>query len=572
MASFSDEEWEQIPSTKTVDIHKPKRSPQEARLFYKQVREHAHKILHSHRSRVFATDIDYHSIRQAYLDNLPAQYNCSTCRKFLKQVGGLVLVDDSGKLMPLFWPSKVSGRFEEAVASINTLFQDAKVVTEYKIYTSEVGKAEHGGFHHFHMDFPSSRRATRAPRGVTTLATSEAASMLDRILTDYSAESVKKAHQALTQHKLPNADNHIASAKWLLNLVTSNRIPSTAGVARQNLIYHYAVTAHTGCLSQLRSGPLSILLIGFEANKSFEEIKTQWTALTKSEVYMRPTVAPKEGNVIASERLFNELGLTTNDTRRRFLCVDDVPADVYLWQRKTKQKISNLKIFSHVQTKLTPKASSTSASTTDLPGTPISFTKLITQILPKATRVFIKLTPHHSINFLITGHENTAPLMQWHNDHNRASSYVYISPRHVTKHNLRPDAWNEVHGLISSPWLWDVHSTIGTFPIPGDEELRKQVDHVHMKAGLRYVFLLDNVVDKETATLCLFPEWLRGELHGVRSTIERFSRQGNKEVPEDIAERGGFVGGVGYGRGKDDGPLVKTEGGEEGVWKIVCFE
>ena len=66
----------------------------------------------------------------------------------------------------------------------------------------------------------------------------------------------------------------------------------------------------------------------------------------------------------------------------------------------------------------------------------------------------------------------------------------------------------------------------------------------HAKHGFRYLLALDGILDKRTKGLDLFPSMLEGEFHGARSTIERFSNMGSKEV----LEGGGFVGGVGVSR------------------------
>jgi hypothetical protein len=62
-------------------------------------------------------------------------------------------------------------------------------------------------------------------------------------------------------------------------------------------------------------------------------------------------------------------------------------------------------------------------------------------------------------------------------------------------------------------------------------------------------------------------------LHAVRKTIEQYSNEGTREVPEDIDERGGSVGGVGY-RARPSSMLeIKVEGGwMPGVWYVDSLE
>lgn len=57
-----------------------KGSPREARQFFNDIDVHTNRLLHSYRSHVFTTDIDYKVIWDAYLDHLPskisAEYSC----------------------------------------------------------------------------------------------------------------------------------------------------------------------------------------------------------------------------------------------------------------------------------------------------------------------------------------------------------------------------------------------------------------------------------------------------------------------------------------------------------------
>lgn len=642
------DDWEQVylPGRGMI-----KGSLAEYKRFYKILAENATKLLDGHASRVFHADVDRSALYDAFILGLPEEtrqdYACHTCRHFIQRYGALALVNDDGSLVPVFWNSqRVPHLFTKSVDSMKSLFTTARVVAEYKPISGTAsqrpGHAELGGYPHFYFEFPPRRTTEPTSRLVTALSTQEAAQMLERVLTDYSHATVKTGHQIMSQHKLPHADNHVAAAAYLLDLHAKSRIPTRKGTAaRHNLVYRYAVAAFTGSLSQLRSGPLSIVLGLIESNTPFDEIKQQWSALTSPDKYMRPTAAPSMGNLQAAEQLFSDLGLTADDMRRRFLCADEIPTSVKLWQRqsttlastttKPATKTPMLKIFSS----LAPHSStSTSTSSTklqgpDLPPTPVSFTKFATTILPHASRVYIQLQPRHSINFLITGYEGTKPLLQWHTDSNRVSSYVYVSPHLVEDHGLRSGTgvWNEVSAVVPAPWLWGCVSERGTetetesdknktaaaaeedsdaatakgtdtgtdekgapaarfrFPF-SPESLPAGAGAATAKHGISYLFLLPDVHDKSARQLMLFPEWLKGELHGVRRVIERYSNEGVKEVPTDIrGQRGGFVGGAGVKRGaaaeKEKRLVVWTVGRDEGgvgdgdgdgVWEISCFE
>jgi len=231
-------------------------------------------------------------------------------------------------------------------------------------------------------------------------------------------------------------------------------------------------------------------------------------------------------------------------------------------------------VFSQLTPRSPPSKSTSSAF--EMPATRISFTKLITNVLPTAAKLEYKLGYRDALYFCITGLEGTKPLMQWHDDKNRASWFVYHHPDPVEKHDLRPNAWNEVTCIVPFPHLWDGVPQTTTFPLlPADAD---EFKHYHKNKGFRYLLCLDKVKLKEERSLCLFPSLLKSEFHGVRSTIEAYSnRNGIEEVP-DIDAKGGLVSGIVIGRSGafSDGDKhllrVTDKAGKTNTYQIVLFE
>jgi hypothetical protein len=195
------------------------------------------------------------------------------------------------------------------------------------------------------------------------------------------------------------------------------------------------------------------------------------------------------------------------------------------------------------------------------------------------------LEERHSLTFFLTGLDGSKPLMQWHTTENLVSSYVYTDPKPVAQHNLRSKEWNEIKAIIPPPWLWDIPDVAnalsgrdGPPPATGSAEEGKLLSkHYQTKNGLSYFLLLDGIEDKQTKHLCLFPAWMKSELHGVRKVIERYSNEEEKESMESnrAAGKQGYVGGVELWRGHMKPVLVRTEGkenGEIGLWEVDCFE
>ena len=166
--------------------------------------------------------------------------------------------------------------------------------------------------------------------------------------------------------------------------------------------------------------------------------------------------------------------------------------------------------------------------------------------------------------------------MQWHSDTNRASWYIYGPTHPVKDHHLSPNAWNEVTALIPFPHLWDGTPLTTTFSLADEkDEVGEDYKYYHKAKGFRYLFVLKDIYDEDDRDLCLFPELLKSEFHGVRATIERYSREGRKDHVDDVEAKGGYVGGVEVDRGDMEmGQLFRvTDGeGESCVYDVVAWD
>ena len=107
-----------------------------------------------------------------------------------------------------------------------------------------------------------------------------------------------------------------------------------------------------------------------------------------------------------------------------------------------------------------------------------------------------------------TAVDPAAPLLfKWQNP---VSWYRYHFGSNAFDFNLAGGTWVKVRAICEMPPAWGGAST-------------------HYKD---VVFMLDGCRDKRSGSLSLFPECIRGELHGVRSVIEAFSKSEKLEATD----------------------------------------
>lgn len=463
------------------------------------MQRNALSLLHAHsQSPIFHVDLAASvsdTFDHAFPVKLQQEFNCSTCRDFMRRFGDLALIDERGRLLPLFWAatdSTLPQLFKTPAKAVASLFNDCKVTEKFRIAATNLraGTEKAGGWTHMFFDFPSTRVQPELPVELSMAATSL---MLQRVLDDYNLETVQRAAVLVLENRLAYADKHKASIRWLLELKKSKKLSKAVTMStKHNLLYNSAASAFVGCLNQLRSGALATLLLAVKEDASFEVIELRWNKTCDPLQYMRPQVAPSAGNIAAAEKLFGSLGLTGEDLRREFLSLNKIPDEVFIYGAppSNQSRVSTKGIFSEVVPKRPPKANLPSDLPMSDPPKRISFSNFIQKIIPAAKKVEFQLPEEINLFFLITGIHGSKPLMQWHTPENLVSWYTFKHPAPVKQHNLTP-GWTEVDYIIPFPHLWDSLPATKTFSLLSEES--SEFKYYHKQNGFRFLIGLGGI-------------------------------------------------------------------------------
>ena len=508
--------------------------------------------------------------------------------------GTLVHVDSTtGDLIPLFWDPNGGGVppvYTDSVKTISDLLKKSPISHQHKSTPDGVmaGVVECGGFTHMHFDFTGyweKRGETNHVASLMPASTSELTVMLDRVLEDNDKETVEHAAYLLLEDKLPYSDKHKGAIRWLQDLYEPDRFSGKDEASRRNLLFYFAARSFIGCINSLRNGMTSELLEMIRCGTDPEEIRATWSSLAGPLTYMRPTAAPKAGNITAAENLLTELKLTENDMRRAFLTIDQIPPSAFLYRSSKPAPISTSGIFASVIPRGNSYLTGEKVSNTnldDMSAASITFARFVSEVLPTAQKIEYKLPWEDYFCFFITGLPDTAPLMQWHTPTNLASWYVNISSRNATRYKLAA-GWVQVPYIVSFPHMWrhlplsessvaenTKHpASSGTLPPPEAMSSFKHKQH-----GIRYLVGLEGVTEENVRSLSLFPSVLKSEMHGVRATIEAYSNKGTTERLN--GGKDAFIGGVSINRAKGEEIKkvfrVTNRKGRVEVYKVILFE
>lgn len=470
-------------------------------------------VLKDPAARLYTTDAT--GLFQAYLEAFPEadrqHHNCHACRRFIDTYGGLVTIDKDGHTWSPFWTVEdTPNHYLASVKAVLELVQLAKVTGIFYTKHNLLGTPRAGGWTHFSTGVPEAycrlHNTTLTP-GQARAEKAEDLKNVLRALEEFRPEDLAQAVRVLQSEVLYRSEKLLGAAEWLANLQQLRR--DTKNHQTRNALTWRAIALAPAGFCHPRSGMLGTLLEDIQAGLSFEEIKRRFDDKMHPLRYQRPQAPPAAGNIAQAEKLVEQMGLAPS-LKRRFARPDEVEAIWAPIAPKTEPPAGG--VFGH----LAPKEAQHKATELNLPVIKMTWEKFQRTVLPEAESMEF-MVPHASANYtaLVTAVDPEAlPILQWDSPGHRnpVSWYVYNQGSTPAQWGLAPGRPCKVTAITYQPSAWGPNGS--------------RFEH----HGNSLIFLLDGAHDVRGGDcLALFPECLRSELHGIRATIEAFSKAGRLE-------------------------------------------
>lgn len=431
-----------------------------------------------------------------FLDNLPGErqaHNCSTCRRFMKQFGGLVAIQEDGSTFPVFWgnPAALPAFYAPAIRALRKAIMSAKVTGPFMCDEPEWGTARTGEWTHLAVNGVDIYRGrVLTPRQAMAQKREDFATV-NRALVEFSAHSLHEALRVLEAAALPSSEKFVGPVQWLLDL---KRALSAAKVlnsrdARDNVLWRAIAIAPEGYCHP-RSSIVGTLLEDIEKGLSFEAVKKNFTMKVDPRRYQRPVAAPKAGNIAQAERVIAATG-AERSLERRFARLDECET---LWTPLFTAPRARGGVFDH----LSPREKSRGMV---VPGGTMTWVKFRDTVLSQAVELelYVPSGPQPFIALTTAVHADAPLIFKWKHP---VAWYVKIRQLPPDGWGL-PVGWRRVTGLVPLPPTW------------GEQPRTQWGDGV--------IWVLEGCVDRENSGSALFPECLSDEFHGIRATMEAYS-------------------------------------------------
>lgn len=436
---------------------------------------------------LFVTDVE--DVFAVYLRKIPAadrqHHTCNACRRFMNNYGGVVAVNEEGKLYSPFWNADAAPEYyKPAIRAIIRYVTAGTITGVFKSKEVMLGTPTDGGWSHFAAVNPApwtNRIQTDYQNAAEKL---EDFKNVIRALGEFKLEHLNTAVQLLEAEALYRSEKVLGQAKWLQELKP---------VKNPNLLWKAVAVAPAG-FCHPRASMIGTLLEDLESGMPIARAQSRFADKMRPDKYMRPVAAPAEQTIERAEAIVEKLGIAQS-LQRRYARFEELEL-VWSPTQKSVYDVAAPSVFGHLKAKA-PEAPVA-------PSVTMTWVKFREKVLPQASKIEYQTgdrqDPYGA--YVTAVHPDAPCLMQWGT---HFSYFVFTNGSRPAEWGLSLYQYIEVTGISLAPHMWGGRE-------PGN----------HGKGGM---FVLKGAQCQRSGIgSALFPEDLKSEMHGVRSVIEAHSK------------------------------------------------
>lgn len=385
---------------------------------------------------LFITDADEDELYNLYLDSFPAgtnelfrkrrEYDCSCCRRFVKNIGKLVAFDD-GKVVTIWDFDAKSDKYQPVVDALAAYVKSRTIVNPYFVSRNMIGSGNMFGtemnyeydenhkdvrtWDHFAVKIPQ-RFITSGDDVSTKMAQwRDSANVFKRSLEELTMEAVDTVLELIAQNSLYRGKEFERAVK----VFKTHKIEYSNTPAENKDAYVWLAPAW-GDMGQLRirNTAIGTLLVNLSEGMDVDTAVTAFEKVVAPANYKRPKAIFTKKMLEDAQKTVTELGYM-NSLGRRFATLDDITANNILF--------CNRDAAPRVMGAVNPFEAMAKSLGTDPKkfgrAEEIDIEKFVKEVLPTAAGLELFMENRFSKNMvsLIAPQDKSAPSMfKWSND------------------------------------------------------------------------------------------------------------------------------------------------------------
>lgn len=384
---------------------------------------------------LFITDADEDELYNLYLDSFPAgtnelfrkrrEYDCSCCRRFVKNIGKLVAFAD-GKVVTIWDFDAKSNKYQSVVDALAAYVKSRTIVNPYFVSRNMIGSGNMFGtemnyeydenhkdvrtWDHFAVKIPQ-RFITSGDDVATKMAQwRDSANVYKRSLEELTMEAVDTVLELIAQNSLYRGKEFENAVKvFKTNKIEYDNTPTENKAA---YVWLAPAWSDVGQL-RIRNTAIGTLLVNLSDGMNVDAAVTAFEKVVAPANYKRPKAIFTKKMLEDAQKTVTELGYM-NSLGRRFATLDDITANNILFcNRDAAPRIAGAMNPFEAMAKtvaIDPKKFGRAEE--------ISIDKFIKNVLPTATGLELFMENRFSKNMmsLIAPQDKSAPSMfKWPN-------------------------------------------------------------------------------------------------------------------------------------------------------------
>ena len=435
---------------------------------------------------LFITDADEDELYNLYLDSFPAgtnelfrkrrEYDCSCCRRFVKNIGKLVAFDD-GKVVTIWDFDAKSDKYQPVVDALAAYVKSRTIVNPYFVSRNMIGSGNMFGtemnyeydenhndvytWDHFAVKIP--QRFIMRPDDVSTKMAQwrDSANVFKRSLEELTMDAVDTVLELIAQNSLYRGKEFQSAVKdFQMHKTFYDKLPAEKKPAYVWL----APCGMTVDRLRIRNTAIGTLLVNLSDGMDVDAAVTAFEKVVAPANYKRPKAIFTKKMLEDAQKTVTELGYM-NSLGRRFATLDDITANNILFcNRDAAPRVAGaMNPFTAMMKSLgsDPKKFGRAEE--------ISIDKFIRDVLPTAAglELFMENRFEKNMMSLIAPQDKTAPSMfKWPN----GFSWAYTG--NVTDSQIRENVKNaggKVDGVLRFSIQWN--------DVPGEYDANDEDAH-----------------------------------------------------------------------------------------------
>lgn len=384
---------------------------------------------------LFITDADEDELYNLYLDSFPAgtnelfrkrrEYDCSCCRRFVKNIGKLVAFAD-GKVVTIWDFDAKSNKYQSVVDALAAYVKSRTIVNPYFVSRNMIGSGNMFGtemnyeydenhkdvrtWDHFAVKIPQ-RFITSGDDVATKMAQwRDSANVYKRSLEELTMEAVDTVLELIAQNSLYRGKEFENAVKvFKTNKIEYDNTPTENKAA---YVWLAPAWSDVGQL-RIRNTAIGTLLVNLSDGMNVDAAVTAFEKVVAPANYKRPKAIFTKKMLEDAQKTVTELGYM-NSLGRRFATLDDITANNILFcNRDAAPRIAGATNPFEAMAKtvaIDPKKFNRAEE--------IGIDKFIKNVLPTATGLELFMENRFSKNMmsLIAPQDKSAPSMfKWPN-------------------------------------------------------------------------------------------------------------------------------------------------------------